>query len=109
MIADAVGLESVGDLAFPVILSGPVEAPVTMTYASADGTAVAGDDYIHDDDGPPFLSVHGSEGPENGFLDFVVTLSPASGVTASVDYLTDQEFAQQDPPPTASRMPDPTT
>ena len=45
VVVGALGLESAGELAFPVYLSGPIEAPVSMDYSTANGTAVSGDDY----------------------------------------------------------------
>ena len=44
-IENAADVESAGEFAFPVTLSGPTEARVSMTYTTADGTAVAGEDY----------------------------------------------------------------
>ena len=42
-IDDATDVESAGELAFSVTLTGPIEA--SLTYSTADGTAVAGEDY----------------------------------------------------------------
>ena len=42
-IGDATDVESAGELAFSVTLTGPIEA--SLTYSTADGTAVAGEDY----------------------------------------------------------------
>ena len=44
-IADAQGLESVGTLAFVVSLSTAGSELITVDYATADGSAVAGEDY----------------------------------------------------------------
>ena len=74
---------------FSVSLSGAVGA--TLDDGTGTGT-------IHDDDESPLMTIHGSEGPETGLLDFVVTLSTAGGVAASVDYVTDQGFPAHDPP-----------
>ena len=151
-IGDASASEGDGTLSFTVILGGQSGSSVTVDYATAGATATAGEDYtetsgtltfasgdirntipvpllendryeasetfsmslsgavgatlddgtgtgtIHDDDETPLMTIHGSEGPESGFLDFVVTLSTASGAAASVDYLTDQDFLALDPP-----------
>ena len=43
-VADAEGAEG-GTLAFRVALSQPAATPVTVSWATADGTAVAGEDY----------------------------------------------------------------
>ena len=74
---------------FSVSLSGAVGA--TLDDGIATGT-------ILDDDERSFLTVHGSEGPENGRLDFVVTLSPPVDTTVSVNYTTDEGFRHFDPP-----------
>ena len=151
-IGDASASEGDGTLSFTVILGGQSGSSVTVDYATAGATATAGEDYtetsgtltfasgdirktipvplrendryeasetfsmslsgavgatlddgtgtgtIHDDDESPLMTIHGSEGPESGLLDFVVTLSTASGAAASVDYLTDQDFLAYDPP-----------
>ena len=44
-IADAGALESVGEIAFPVALAAPSGKTITVEWATADGTAVAGADY----------------------------------------------------------------
>ena len=44
-IADASGPESAGSLVFDVTLSAPSGLPIMADYATADGTAVAGEDY----------------------------------------------------------------
>ena len=44
-IADASGPESVGSLVFDVSLSAPSGLPIMADYATADGTAMAGEDY----------------------------------------------------------------
>ena len=45
-VADASGRESDGRLVFEVSLSAPPPAPVSVDYATADGTARAGVDYV---------------------------------------------------------------
>ncbi len=45
-IADASGRESDGSLVFDVSLNKPWDVPVTFDYATADGTATAGADYL---------------------------------------------------------------
>ena len=45
-IADASGRESDGSLVFAVSLNKPWDVPVTFDYATADGTATAGSDYL---------------------------------------------------------------
>ena len=45
-VADATGRESDGRLVFEVSLNAPSPAPVTVDYATADGTAGAGADYV---------------------------------------------------------------
>ena len=76
---------------FSVSLSNAVGA--TLDDGTGTGTGT-----IHDNDESPFMTIHGSEGPETGLLDFVVTLSTASGATAWVDYVTDQDLPVFDPP-----------
>ena len=49
MIADASGPESVGSLDFAVTLSGMSGLPVSVHWATASGTAKAGEDYENDD------------------------------------------------------------
>ena len=44
-IADASGPENAGSLVFDVTLSAPSGLPIMADYATADGTAVAGEDY----------------------------------------------------------------
>ncbi|MCY4058340.1 MAG: fibronectin type III domain-containing protein, partial [Gammaproteobacteria bacterium] len=44
-IADASGPESAGSLVFDVTLSAPSGLPIMADYATADGTAMAGEDY----------------------------------------------------------------
>ena len=44
-IADASGPESAGSLVFDVSLSAPSGLPIMADYATADGTAMAGEDY----------------------------------------------------------------
>ena len=44
-IADASGPESAGSLVFDVTLSAPSGLPIAADYATADGTAMAGEDY----------------------------------------------------------------
>ena len=34
------------DMTFTITLSGASDTPVTVTYATADGTATAGSDYV---------------------------------------------------------------
>ena len=77
-----------GSETFSVSLSGAVGA--TLEDGTGTGT-------IQEDEDPPFMTIHGSEGPETGLLDFVVTLSPASEATVYVDYLTD-DFEAFEPP-----------
>ena len=48
-IADARGAESAGSLTFTVTLSAASARPVTVDYATADGTATAGTDYTAND------------------------------------------------------------
>ena len=72
---------------FSVSLSGAVGAVVN------DGTGAG---TIVDND-QPLMTIHGSEGPETGLLDYVVTLSTASVATVTVDYLTD-DFKAFEPP-----------
>ena len=142
-IGDASASEGDGSLSFTVTLAGQSSGSVTVEYATAAATATAGRDYteasgtltfapgdikktitvalldddvhegsetfsvslsdadgamledgtgtgtIVDDDESPLVTIHGSEGPENGHLDFVVTLSTSSEATVSMDYLTD--------------------
>ena len=45
-VADAAGDEAAGELTFAVGLSGPSGLEVTVNYATADGTATAGADYV---------------------------------------------------------------
>ena len=45
-VADATGRESDGRLVFEVSLNAPSSVPVTVDYATADGTARAGADYV---------------------------------------------------------------
>ncbi len=79
------------------------EADATIDFvvslgASASGAALNdGTGTIHDDDEGPLMTIHGSESPENGFLDFVATLSVPSDVAVSADYITDDIFGF-DPP-----------
>jgi len=61
----------------------------------ADGRATV---TIRDDDSPPEMTVHGSESPEGGHLEFVVSLSEPSAGTVSANYLTDVSFEQEEPP-----------
>ncbi len=44
-VGDASALESAGGMSFTVTLSEASNRPVTFSYASADGSAVAGSDY----------------------------------------------------------------
>jgi len=44
-ILDASAEESAGEIVFDVVLSEPSNRPVTMSYATVDGTALAGEDY----------------------------------------------------------------
>ena len=44
-VSDAAGYETVGELAFAVTLDGPSALQVSVGYATADGTATAGEDY----------------------------------------------------------------
>ena len=151
-VGDASASEVAATLSFRVTLGGQSSVSVTVDYATEDATATDGQDYtqamgtltfapgdvrqtitvslldddkhevsetfsvslsdavgatlddgtgtgtIHDNDGSPFMTIHGSEGPEHGLLDFVVTLSPVSGVIASADYVADEGFAARDPP-----------
>ena len=64
---------------FTVNLSTPVNA--TLAVALADGT-------IFDNDTPPTLSVADVSGDEGSALDFVVSVSSASGRTVRVNYAT---------------------
>ena len=64
---------------FTLTLSSPVNADLAV--ASADGT-------ILDDDAPAQLSVADASGDEGSALGFVVSLSPLSGQTVSVNYAT---------------------
>ena len=45
-VADARADESDGSLVFPVTLSAAADTTVSVTYATEDGTATAGDDYV---------------------------------------------------------------
>jgi hypothetical protein len=45
-IGDADACESEGKMTFPITLSGPSGLDVSVDYATADGTAIAGEDYI---------------------------------------------------------------
>ena len=62
---------------FEVLLSGPLNALIGS--ASAVGS-------ILDDDLPPTVSVRGGSAPEGGAVQFVVSLSVASGRTVGVSY-----------------------
>ena len=62
-----------------VSLSGAQGA--TLEDGTGTGTILDNDE--------AFVTIHGSQGPENGHLDFVVTLSTSSDATLSMDYLTD--------------------
>ena len=151
-VSDASASEGAAALSFTVTLGGQNSGSVTVDYATEDATATDGQDYtkamgtltfapgdvrktiavslldddkhevsetfsvslsaavgatlddgtgtgtIHDNDESPFMTIHGSEGPERGLLDFVVTFSPASGARALVDYVTDAGLATGDPP-----------
>ena len=59
-------------------VSGTADLPVTQAYVA-----------LLDDEHAPRMTIHGSESPENGFLDFVVTIKPASSATVAVDYETE--------------------
>ena len=65
--------------AFAVTLSSPADA--TLARARAEGTIV-------DNDAAPQLSVAGISGDEGNALDFVVSVSSASGQTITVNYAT---------------------
>ncbi len=151
-VANAWAFEGDGSLSFAVTLGPQSGDPATVDYATADGTAIAGQDYaaatgtltfapgetrktitvallddpateasetfsvslsgavgatlgdgigtgtIHDDDEHPAMTIHGSAGPENGFLDFAVTLANPTGAEAAVDYATDQTAVPFRPP-----------
>ncbi len=151
-VADARAFEGDGSLSFAVTLGPQSGDPATVDYATADGTAIAGQDYaaatgtltfapgetrktitvallddpateasetfsvslsgavgatlgdgigtgtIRDDDEHPAMTIHGSAGPENGFLDFTVTLANPTGAEAAVDYATDQTAVPLSPP-----------
>ena len=144
--------EGDGTLEFPVRLGGQSSDSITVDYATASGTAIAGQDFteatgtvtfapgdsrqsisvglvdddtheatetfsvtlsgavgaelgdstaigsIQDDEEPPLMTVHGSQGPENGERQFVVTLSKPSETTVTVDYVTDTDFTARPPP-----------
>ena len=141
-IGDASASEGDGPLSFTVTLAGQSSGSVTVDYATEAATATAGRDYteasgtltfapgdikktitvalldhdVHEagetfsvslsgaqgamleegtgtgtilDNDDAFVTIHGSQGLENGHLDFVVTLSTSSEATVSMDYLTD--------------------
>ena len=67
------------DETFTVTLSSPSNA----TIANATGTGT-----INNDDNPPTVSVAGAEAMEGNDIDFMVTLSVASGKTVTVNYAT---------------------
>ena len=71
-----------GSETFSVSLSGAEGA--TLEDGTGTGTILDNDE--------AFVTIHGSQGPENGHLDFVVTLSTSSEATVSMDYLTDTEL-----------------
>ncbi len=151
-VADASAFEGDGSLSFAVTLGPQSGDPATVDYATADGTAIAGQDYaaatgtltfapgetrktitvallddpakeasetfsvslsgavgatlgdgigtgtIRDTDEHPTMTIHGSAGPENGFLDFAVTLANPTGAEVAVDYTTDQTIVAFRPP-----------
>ena len=82
---------------FSVSLSGAVGA--TLDDGTGTGT-------IRNDDDHPLITVRGSQGPEGGFLDFVVTLSAPSYRTVSMTYETDGNPDEYASPP-AHRLADP--
>ena len=77
-----------GSESFSVSLADPTGA--TLGQGTGTGTII-------DDEGPPTMTIHGSEGPETGLLDFVVTLSHTSSASVTADYSTD-DFVAYDPP-----------
>ena len=151
-VGRATAEEGDGTLDFPVTLVGQSNDSITVDYATASGTAIAGQDFteatgtvtfapgetrqsisvalvdddtheatetfsvtlsgavgaelgdstaigsILDDEEPPLMTVHGSQGLENGELQFVVTLSKPSDATVTVGYVTDQNFRPAPPP-----------
>ena len=68
-----------GSETFSVSLSGAEGA--TLEDGTGTGTILDNDE--------AFVTIRGSQGPENGHLDFVVMLSTSSEATVSMDYLTD--------------------
>ena len=95
--ADSDYVQLSGSLTFNL---GETEKTIAVTILD-DGT---GTGTIHDDENSPLVTIHSSRGPENGLLDFQVTVSPATEQTVWVDYVTDDEFEAYDPP--AYRMAD---
>ena len=92
-IANASAPESTGVLSFPVSLSGTVSAPVTVSYGTEDGTALAGQHYAEESgtltlgDGARLASVDVAilDGniEEGDSRTFSVTLSNPTGATLS--------------------------
>ena len=71
------------DETFSLTLSDAVGA--TLRDSTGTGT-------IRDDEERPLMTITGSQASEAGLLDFVVTLSAASQVTVTVDYVTEETF-----------------
>ena len=78
-----------GSETFSVSLSGAEGAMVE------DGT---GTGTILDNEESPSVTILGSQGAENGHLDFTVTLSTSSEATVILDYVTDTEIEAFEPP-----------
>ena len=87
-IADATGSEDAVRLSFEVTLGGQVEGPVTVAYATSDGTAVAGEDYQATDGSLTFQAGTARQTIDVEMVDgdgiemtetFVVDLSGATG------------------------------
>jgi hypothetical protein len=107
-VADAEGTEDGGPLTFAVSLSGPSAFAVSVDYDTADGTAVAPDDYAADsgtvDISPGATTGEIAVSPQDdavyeGDETFQVTLSNPSGATVSDGQATgtilDDETAPQ--------------
>ena len=73
--------------AFTVTLSDPSNATLAAGATTATGT-------IADDDDPPVLSLAGTTVSEGETVEFVVTLSPASGKPVTVTWRTDDGTAR---------------
>ncbi len=107
---DAVGLREKGTAQVPVHLNRPSDQPVTVRYATADGTATAGADYVAASGTLTFAPGETVQNIPVAAIDdtadepdetFTVTLSdPSDGVLLSPDRTTTVTIADDDIPST---------